>query len=101
MTGTSMAVPAVSGAAALILEDYRSLHGGTDPLPSTVKALLVHGAQDLGNTGPDFSYGYGKINVKNTIDLLRLGSVTEDEVGHQASNFFYLDVPAGTTSVKV
>ena len=101
MSGTSMAVPAVSGAAALIIEDYRSLHGGADPLPSTVKALLVHGAQDLVNTGPDFSYGYGKIDVKNAIDLLRLGSVAEDEVGHQTSNFFYLDVPAGTTSVRV
>ncbi|MBI5096296.1 MAG: S8 family serine peptidase [Nitrospirae bacterium] len=101
MIGTSMAAPAVSGSAALIVEDYRRSNGGTDPLPSTVKTLIVPGAQDLGNTGPDFSYGYGRIDVKNAIDLLESGGIAEDEVGHQASNFFYLDVPAGTTSVKV
>jgi len=101
MVGTSMAAPAVSGSAALIIEDYRRIHGGMNPLPSTVKALMVHSAQDLGNTGPDFSFGYGKIDVKNAIDLLRSGSVIEDEVGHQSSNFFYLEVPTDTSSVKV
>ncbi len=100
MVGTSMAAPAVSGSAALIIEDYRRIHG-VGPLPSTVKALMVHSAQDSGNAGPDFSFGYGKIDVKNAIDLLRSGSVIEDEVGHQASNFFYLEVPADTSSVKV
>lgn len=101
LSGTSMAAPAVSGSAALIIEDYRRLHGMVDPLPSTVKALMVHSAQDLGNEGPDFSFGYGKIDVKNAIDLLRSGSVIEDEVEHQASNFFYLQVPPGTSSLKV
>lgn len=99
-TGTSMAAPAVSGAVALIIEDYRRLYG-RDPLPSTVKALLIHGTQDLGNRGPDFSYGYGKINVAKAIDLLESESIIEDEVGHQESKLFYLTVPEGATSVKV
>ncbi len=70
--GTSMAAPAVSGSAALILQRYWAICsiGGVDPLPSTIKALLVHTAKDLGNTGPDYQFGYGRINVKDAVDMI-------------------------------
>jgi hypothetical protein len=71
--GTSMATPAVAGSVALMLEEWRNIHPDQfdhDPLPSTIKAVLIQTALDLGNTGPDYSYGYGKINVNDAIDLI-------------------------------
>jgi hypothetical protein len=45
--GTSMAAPAVSGCIGLLTEDYRASHSEENPLPSTVRGLLIHTAEDL------------------------------------------------------
>jgi hypothetical protein len=37
---------------------------------STLKALLIHTADDIGTTGPDYKYGWGLINVKAASDLI-------------------------------
>ena len=71
MAGTSMSAPAVAGCAALLYQDYRNTHGGADPMPATVKALLIHTAEDLGNVGPDYTYGWGLINVTAAADVIR------------------------------
>jgi len=79
--GTSMAAPVVSGTVALMLERYRELFGqNAVPIPSTYKALLIQAAKDLGNTGPDYQFGYGRINARKTIHLLDDGKFLEDEI---------------------
>ena len=57
ISGTSMAVPQVSGAAALLLQ------GKADMRPSDVKRVLLKTADDLGQSGPDNVYGYGALNL--------------------------------------
>jgi hypothetical protein len=76
--GTSMAAPVVSGTSALIYEEYRRTHRGYDPLPNTVKGILIHTAEDYGNEGPDYQFGFGKINATSAIDLVR-----EDAIGQK------------------
>ncbi len=61
MSGTSMAVPQVSGAAALLLE------AKTDLKPSDVKRILLKTADDLGEPGPDDTYGYGAMNLTSAL----------------------------------
>lgn len=61
MSGTSMAVPQVSGAAALLVESNPGLK------PSDVKRLLLKTADDLGQTGPDNIYGYGALNLTSAL----------------------------------
>ncbi|MFH1777523.1 MAG: S8 family serine peptidase [Candidatus Omnitrophota bacterium] len=99
--GTSMAAPCVSGCVSLIIQDYRNLSSGQDPLPSTIKGLLIHGAQDLGSTGPDYSFGYGGIQIKDSIDKLRTQSIVEDDVSHNITDTYSLYVPEGTMAVKI
>ncbi|MBN1506367.1 MAG: S8 family serine peptidase [Sedimentisphaerales bacterium] len=102
--GTSSAAPAVSGTMALIIEDCRNKYE-TDPLPCTIKALLLHTAQDLGTAGPDYAYGYGLIDARGAIDLLH-GDPTDGEVletmsvqqGEQQT--FRLVVPSGAKRLK-
>ncbi len=68
MSGTSMATPAVAGAAAVTMQWYRVNHGGT-PSPAMVKALLINTANDLctenGNTGhiPNRDEGWGIVDI--------------------------------------
>lgn len=69
-SGTSMATPNAAGSAALLIQQYSGLFPGQAMRSSTLKALLIHTADDLGNTGPDYKFGWGLINVKAAADLL-------------------------------
>lgn len=103
MCGTSMATPAVSGSIALLLQQWRELHG-TDPYPSTLKAILIQTAVDLPPKGPDYKSGYGKIDAKAAIDLVRANSGTsifEENVGYLQVKNYYMNVPVGATDLKV
>lgn len=71
MSGTSMASPATCGALALLMEQYRTLHGGNHPPASLAKALVLATTRDLGRAGPDYQNGWGAINIKDAIDVLR------------------------------
>ncbi len=68
--GTSMAAPAVTGIAALLAEQWRRSHPGVDPTPAQLKALLIAGTEDLGNPGPDYTFGFGLVNAKASIDFI-------------------------------
>jgi hypothetical protein len=69
LSGTSMATPAVSGTAALLIEQFRNLTL-PDPSPALLKAIFCNTATDLGNAGPDFKYGYGKVNAEKAVDTI-------------------------------
>jgi len=75
--GTSFAAPAVSGCAAVIQEDFLDKFG-REAWPSTVKALLIEGARDLGYPGPDYSYGFGGVDVQSSVDIIRADDGTGD-----------------------
>ena len=105
--GTSMSTPAVSGSVALMLENWRRNYD-EDPLPSTIKAILMQTAKDLGNIGPDYSYGYGRINVTKTIDLMNFDNDTnnniilEDSIVEQDDkDNFAVVVPQGQSEFKI
>src|SRR5688572_5141136 len=104
--GTSMAAPAVSGVIALMIEDFRSRFG-TNPLPSTMKAILLHTAQDLDdnttwyNKGPDYASGYGRLQAQPAIDQIRDGGFLVGEVGHGETNTYVFSLPVGVNDVKL
>ena len=69
-SGTSMATPVVTGIAALLTEQWRRTFGGETPKPAVLKTLLIAGAEDLGNPGPDYTHGFGLANAKASVDLI-------------------------------
>ena len=104
MAGTSMSAPAVAGCAALLYQDYRNTHGGADPTPATVKALLMHTAEDLGNMGPDYTYGWGLINVTAAADVIRADNnpnmtIFQNEVNNGDAVATWINVTPITTKL--
>jgi hypothetical protein len=105
--GTSMAAPSVSGAVGLLVEDYRNRNNQTEPMPSMVRALLVHSAEDLNaadgvlNRGPDFASGYGRLQIPGAIEQLRANGYLVGSVEAGGNKVYGLDVAEGTSEVKV
>ena len=69
-SGTSMASPGAAGAAMLLVDYYAWLFPAHAMRASTLKALIIHTADDLGNDGPDYKFGWGLLNAKAAADLL-------------------------------
>jgi len=70
-SGTSMATPNASGSAALLIQYFGQQFPGQAMRSSTLKALLIHTADDRGSAGPDYQFGWGLINVKAAADLIK------------------------------
>ncbi|NDG73284.1 MAG: hypothetical protein EBY32_18670, partial [Proteobacteria bacterium] len=69
-SGTSMATPNAVGSAVLLEQLYQREFPGTRPRASMLKALIIHTADDVGNPGPDYKYGWGYMNVKAAADVI-------------------------------
>ncbi|MDB6088282.1 MAG: Bacillopeptidase [Gammaproteobacteria bacterium] len=74
--GTSQSTPFTSGAAALVIQAYRSTHHGADPSPALVKRILMSTATDL--RAPASEQGAGLIN---TLAAVKAALAIADEQG--------------------
>ncbi len=74
-SGTSMSSPNAAGSAALVVQEYIRLFGAA-PRASTMKGLLIHTADDIGAAGPDYQNGWGLMNAKAAVDLVRDDAAT-------------------------
>ena len=63
MNGTSMSAPNVSGSLNLLQEQYYNKYG-VFMRAATLKGLAIHTADEAGNTGPDYIYGWGLVNME-------------------------------------
>jgi len=75
-SGTSMASPNAAGTMALLQQHYQQTHGGASMRSSTLKALVIHTADEAGShEGPDYRFGWGLMNALRAADM-----ISEDDV---------------------
>lgn len=100
--GTSASSPAVAGSLALLYERYRQLNGGANPTAALIKAVTCNGADDLGNPGPDFTFGFGNLNTLKAVEALENHTYFNGTANQGGSQTFTITgVPAGTAQLKV
>ena len=98
--GTSFACPNAVGAFAQLYHAYRSIYGVT-PNSNLIKAILQNTADDLGNPGPDFKHGYGRINLRRAYETIAANTFLTSTINNGGNNPHVLNVPAGTKQVRV
>lgn len=104
LSGTSQATPAVAGISALMLEQFRlSNPGEPDPVPSAIKTAMVHTAVDLGNPGPDYQYGFGRVDGEAaTLAISDISLHLSDTFFFQGDiKEYFVDVQNGAPELKV
>ncbi len=99
--GTSMAAPSVTGILALLVEKYRNINAGQNPEGGLLKAIACNTADDLGNPGPDYIYGFGLINARRAIETLEDTNYFIDNIDQGDNHLHNITVPSDTRQLKL
>ncbi|MCH2235154.1 MAG: S8 family serine peptidase [Crocinitomicaceae bacterium] len=100
-TGTSMACPAVAGSLALLYEAYRAMHDDQNPSAALINGAVLNTADDLGNPGPDFRFGWGRINVRRAYNLIEAENYQNGIIEEDQMNNHTINVPSNTKQLRV
>lgn len=102
VSGTSAACPGIAGVSAQLYQAYAAFNGGQIPESALIKALLMNSADDLGNVGPDFQFGWGRVNAWRAFKLLKNNQYKRIGISRQDSvKTIPLSIPAGTKQIRI
>lgn len=101
MSGTSMATPNASGSALLIQQFYNS-RKGSFMKASSLKGLIIHTADEAGNAGPDYTYGWGLMNTAKAVQHLQdsTNNMLVQSTLNSSSSYTYSFVSDGTKPIR-
>ncbi|MDA9774405.1 S8 family serine peptidase, partial [Saprospiraceae bacterium] len=99
--GTSASTPAIAGILAQLYQAYRELNDGTDPETGLLKASLLNTARDLGNPGPDYRHGWGRINGLRAVKILEENRYIRDTIEHSEDRDHVITVPENVSQVRM
>jgi serine protease AprX len=106
-SGTSYATPAVTGVATLLQQYYKTINPNYMTAAS-LKGLLLHTADDAGNEGPDYQFGWGIVNAETAANLItnstttsRIIEVTENPANNNSDEYTISFTASGTEKLKV
>ena len=99
--GTSMACPAVTGALSLLYERYKQLNAGANPTSALIKAVVCNTAEDLGNAGPDYTFGFGMMNARRAVQAIESNHYFTNAIDNGNSKVQTITIPANTKRLKV
>lgn len=101
ISGTSMATPGISGSVALLVERFKQLNNNTLPPSALIKSAVLNTAQDLGNLGPDYRFGYGRIDALEAVRVLENNRYVVNTIANSALNEISITVPVNTVRLNV
>jgi hypothetical protein len=100
-SGTSMACPGVTGGLTLLYQLYKQRNAGNNPKSGLMKAIVCNSTHDLGNNGPDFSYGFGWLDLQRAALTIENNRYFTSVIANGIQNTHSITVPANTAQLKV
>ena len=99
--GTSAACPGIAGICTQLIQAYKQINSATDAPTALIKACLLNGAEDIGNPGPDYKYGWGRVNALRAVTTIEDARYFTDSINQSDSLTYSINVPAGTSQMRV
>jgi Bacterial pre-peptidase C-terminal domain./Subtilase family. len=99
--GTSAACPGIAGIALQLTQAYKELNSAANAPTALIKACLLNSAEDIGNPGPDFTYGYGRVNALRALQTIEDNRYLSASVSQGNTNTHSITVPANVAELRV
>ncbi|MEY3369283.1 MAG: hypothetical protein RI973_2438, partial [Bacteroidota bacterium] len=99
--GTSAASPGIAGIMAQLHQAYRELNNGEVAEAALLKTCLLNTANDLGNPGPDFRFGWGHVNALRAVNTLEEQRIFKASVDAGVTNSHQILIPAGVKQARI
>ena len=98
--GTSNSTALATGIITLMKQHYKTIKN-TSLTNALTKAILINSAKDLGNTGPDFTYGYGNINANKCLKTISENRIISGNLASGQTNSHTITVPSNAKNLKI
>ncbi|UTW62628.1 S8 family serine peptidase [bacterium SCSIO 12741] len=92
-TGTSMSCPGVSGTMAVLYQAFKEHNSNQYPDATLMKGILCNTADDLGEKGADFVYGFGRVNARKAYKVIESKNYKLDSLSNGDSMNITVQVP--------
>ena len=99
-SGTSMACPGIAGTLTVLNHAFKDLKG-IEPNSALMKCIAMNTADDLGVRGPDYKFGYGRINAYRALKVIEQTQYIQGEIGQNGTNTHLINVPASAKQLKI
>jgi Subtilase family len=99
--GTSGAAALASGLSVLLQQMHAAGMGNSYAGSSLVRAVIANSADDIYTPGPDYTSGFGKMNAAEALQTVMDKRFFTGEIGPFEEKDFVIDVPAGSSDLKV
>ena len=100
-SGTSFSAPLVAGLMAMLHQAYRDNNSGATAEAALLKALLLNTANDYGNPGPDYTFGWGSANAYRAALALEENRFSKHTISGGELAEHIIPVPDNVQELKV
>jgi hypothetical protein len=98
--GTSNSTALATGIITLLKQQYKTINNSS-LTNALAKAILINSAKDLGNTGPDFTYGYGNINADKSLKTISENRIISGNLTSNQTNSHTITLPLNAKNLKI
>jgi len=99
--GTSAACPGIAGISLQLTHAYKELTGEINAPTALLKGCLLNSAEDIGNPGPDYTFGFGRVNALRAVQTLEDNRYLIDSITQGVTNTHTITVPANVAELRV
>lgn len=98
--GSSMAAPATAGAISLLYEWYFDTFG-VYPDAALIRSVVCNTAFDLFFDGPDYLFGFGRVNALRAQEVLEAGQFRAESLSNGETKTYTITVGPGASQLNV